>query len=572
MRDIYRSLLTALAVILALWLVLGFWPLSVASRVFLSLVVILAGGGMLWRQWHVARAHRDWLDMPVDTALPPEGFQGAVVLVVGDSDPLFSPEATYRETRQGWYLRVKDAGQLPLLAQHLVNIRPTLVSQVSVLLAIIPEQHVSADQLIQSLRGWHRGVVQCRTWLSGLPPVWTVCWVSASGMTDSPLWFITTDSRPRGAVYQHGQGTVPLSDWLAERGAGGRFTRLSQVLWLATVTDWFSSVVESLLVKRQGELPPLIPFAQGICLVSVNGGAGNLWQHHLTGLTALPPSVTTTPNELPLPELLLSELPRRRGISRRMQFWRMAGVLGGLFLILAMLASFVNNQRLIRSVGDHLALYHRLTGHPMVSKLQAQDRLRADARLLDDWARRGEPMRYRLGLYQGLRLVPSVEAAINDWSPPPSPPPVIRKVMQGPQTIRLDSMSLFDTGKWQLKSDSTKVLINALVGIKAKPGWLIVVSGHTDNTGDDASNQTLSLKRAESVRNWMQITGDVPESCFAVQGYGEGRPVATNDTPAGRTLNRRVEISLVPQADACQVKGESASPAQGDVLTQKMEK
>lgn len=133
-------------------------------------------------------------------------------------------------------------------------------------------------------------------------------------------------------------------------------------------------------------------------------------------------------------------------------------------------------------------------------------------------------------------------------------------------------MSLFDSGKSALKEGSTKILVNMLVGIKAKPGWLIVVSGHTDNTGDDASNQTLSLKRAESVRDWMQITGDVPESCFAVQGYGESRPVATNDTSAGRTLNRRVEISLVPQADACQVKGEPASPAQGDVLTQKMEK
>jgi outer membrane protein OmpA-like peptidoglycan-associated protein len=57
-----------------------------------------------------------------------------------------------------------------------------------------------------------------------------------------------------------------------------------------------------------------------------------------------------------------------------------------------------------------------------------------------------------------------------------------------------------------------------------------VVAGHTDSTGDDKSNQILSLKRAESVRDWMRDTGDVPESCFAVQGYGESRPVAPNDT------------------------------------------
>ena len=76
-----------------------------------------------------------------------------------------------------------------------------------------------------------------------------------------------------------------------------------------------------------------------------------------------------------------------------------------------------------------------------------------------------------------------------------------------------------------------------------------------NNTGSQRLNQTLSQKRAESVRNWMRDTGDVPESCFAVQGYGESRPVATNDTVEGRALNRRVEISLVPQADACQIPG-----------------
>ncbi|TXT98104.1 OmpA family protein, partial [Enterobacter hormaechei] len=123
---------------------------------------------------------------------------------------------------------------------------------------------------------------------------------------------------------------------------------------------------------------------------------------------------------------------------------------------------------------------------------------------------------------------------------------------------------LFDTGKWALKPASTKLLVNSLVGIKARPGWLIVVAGHTDSTGDDQSNQVLSLKRAESVRNWMRDTGDVPDSCFAVQGYGESRPVATNDTAEGRALNRRVEISLVPQASACQAPGTTHASSQND--------
>ena len=109
----------------------------------------------------------------------------------------------------------------------------------------------------------------------------------------------------------------------------------------------------------------------------------------------------------------------------------------------------------------------------------------------------------------------------------------------------------FATGV-RLKDGSTKVLVDALVNIRAKPGWLILVAGYIDATGDEKSNQQLSLRRAEAVRNWMLQTSDIPATCFAVQGLGESQPAATNDTPQGRAVNRRVEISLVPRSDACQ--------------------
>lgn len=177
-------------------------------------------------------------------------------------------------------------------------------------------------------------------------------------------------------------------------------------------------------------------------------------------------------------------------------------------------------------------------------------------------------MRYRLGLYQGLRLVPVIEAVMDDLAPPSFSSPVIQKIVPGQKIIRLDSMSLFDSGKSVLKAGATKMLVNSLVGVRAKPGWLIVVAGHTDNTGNAQLNQTLFQKRAEAVRVWMHETGDVPESCFAVQGYGESRPVATNDTPEGRALNRRVEISLVPQANACQIPGHTLASSQDDGASQ----
>lgn len=117
--------------------------------------------------------------------------------------------------------------------------------------------------------------------------------------------------------------------------------------------------------------------------------------------------------------------------------------------------------------------------------------------------------------------------------------------------IQLDSLNLFDPGSDELKPGSTKLLVNALVGIKAQPGWLIVISGHADARGDAAKNLDLSRARASAVRDWMQRMGDIPDSCFAVQGVAASQPVSSNDTVNGRAENRRVDIRLVPQGDAC---------------------
>lgn len=95
------------------------------------------------------------------------------------------------------------------------------------------------------------------------------------------------------------------------------------------------------------------------------------------------------------------------------------------------------------------------------------------------------------------------------------------------------------------------LLISALVDIKAQPGWLIVVAGHSDATGNPEQNLQLSRARAAAVRNWMQSSGDFPDSCFAVQGFGASQPIADNQTEAGRAANRRVDISLVPVVGAC---------------------
>jgi outer membrane protein OmpA-like peptidoglycan-associated protein len=79
------------------------------------------------------------------------------------------------------------------------------------------------------------------------------------------------------------------------------------------------------------------------------------------------------------------------------------------------------------------------------------------------------------------------------------------------------------------------------------PQTLILVEGHTDSLGSEAYNQQLSERRATNVKNLLVQRG-VQVDRINILGYGESRPVATNDTPEGRQLNRRVEIRINPNA------------------------
>ncbi|GAB5507250.1 MAG: OmpA family protein [Rhizobiaceae bacterium] len=88
--------------------------------------------------------------------------------------------------------------------------------------------------------------------------------------------------------------------------------------------------------------------------------------------------------------------------------------------------------------------------------------------------------------------------------------------------------------------------LNAVAVVLAKFNRTLVdVYGHTDSTGDEGYNIDLSQRRALSVATYLNAQG-IDSRRFFIQGYGESRPVATNATPEGRALNRRVEIQLTP--------------------------
>lgn len=108
--------------------------------------------------------------------------------------------------------------------------------------------------------------------------------------------------------------------------------------------------------------------------------------------------------------------------------------------------------------------------------------------------------------------------------------------------ITIDSRLLFEPDSYELQS--RRGMLKDLAHILQKYDYTnAVIEGHTDNVGEDVYNQSLSEQRAHEIENFL-IGKGVSDSRMKTIGYGERQPIASNETDAGRQLNRRVEIAL----------------------------
>lgn len=113
------------------------------------------------------------------------------------------------------------------------------------------------------------------------------------------------------------------------------------------------------------------------------------------------------------------------------------------------------------------------------------------------------------------------------------------------QALNFDVIN-FASGSAAIPPESTDFLNKAAAAIRSAPaGTVIEVAGHTDNTGDPASNLQLSQQRAAAVRDYLISQGVAPTSLVA-KGYGDTRPVGSNDTDEGKFRNRRIEFTVAP--------------------------
>jgi outer membrane protein OmpA-like peptidoglycan-associated protein len=119
----------------------------------------------------------------------------------------------------------------------------------------------------------------------------------------------------------------------------------------------------------------------------------------------------------------------------------------------------------------------------------------------------------------------------------------VSRPSEGEIEVRLTNDILFDVDSTSLRSASRETLRALASNFSQYPDNIISVEGHTDSTGTDSHNQSLSEGRASSVRNYLVDQG-VASSKISARGYGEMQPKASNDSPEGRQLNRRVEIHI----------------------------
>ncbi len=111
--------------------------------------------------------------------------------------------------------------------------------------------------------------------------------------------------------------------------------------------------------------------------------------------------------------------------------------------------------------------------------------------------------------------------------------------------LNMPSQVTFDVDSSAVKPEFRNTLNDVASTLVQYESTYIDVYGHTDSTGSDAYNQSLSERRAQSVSSYLSSRG-VQSARLATRGFGESQPVASNTTEEGRAQNRRVEIRIVP--------------------------
>lgn len=197
-------------------------------------------------------------------------------------------------------------------------------------------------------------------------------------------------------------------------------------------------------------------------------------------------------------------------------------------------------------------VFDKKTGKPFAANVPLQVILNdsIEANIIID----GESRNFKLSLPLGTNYVinakaegyyPMIETV--DLSQEDQNVKVLKDLYLAPievgQSIRLNNI-FFETAKADLKTESYPELDRVVIFLQENPKMKIEIAGHTDNVGGAASNKKLSALRAKAVANYAILKG-VDEDRITFKGYGSTKPEADNATEMGRSLNRRVEFTIL---------------------------
>ncbi|WP_235210644.1 OmpA family protein [Caballeronia sordidicola] len=564
----YRTLFGWIALLAIVWLVLcspwsSGWNIGagVAVMICTAVAMVIATRRALTRTEATQPVLRK-IDGAL-SALPADIKRNTpIVLVASTTETLmahaFGNEAV-RVTDTAIWVRASDPAKLAHLADSLKRWRE---GQGPDAVALLVDADAANDQaaLTGVLRRWRAAVGEASRAVGYPMPVCLAVYANERRPTsDECPWFGVSGSSDIELATLPEAIATRLAAYAGMAIPEEREARARRAARLDAAAQWTSAVVLPVLIDEQRGTRAVHVCAVGLMAVSSYPAHDSLLAKYVSGITALtlPVNVSATASEnidnvarYPLPESLM------RGIAAQQIHRPLSRALAHGFLALVAVfcaaagASAWQNRNLVERVNNDMARYRAIPESMDAARVDALSAIKRDRDQLSRYASDGVPPRLSLGFYRAAPLLPVATALIAGYQPPAPPPSM----------IELNSLSLFNSGSAVLNPGSNRVLVGALELIKEHASKRVLIAGHTDSVGDPRSNQSLSEARAGSVRDWLADASGISPTRFAIQGYGDTRPKASNETEAGRAANRRVEITLVPD---CRDDRKNGAPPEG---------
>ncbi|VVE16969.1 flagellar motor protein MotB [Pandoraea cepalis] len=533
--------LAAALALAVLWVVS---PIATDVATMVSIVIVAVAILVLWLGAEAGPAEAEEGFAAVRLALGEMSARQRMrmpwVLVTGDGlSAIFeragADDLVHLEAGAIW-LRVDTPGDLPGLALAVKHWRKGLPPD-GVMICVSPGSHARTESLAQTLRTIRQAAAEAARRIDAALPGYVAVYqrLTHAAPEGEPEWFGVASGRApvESSQWEH---VVSAAEQVAQR-AGGGAPRIARAAGMASIVPWTHRTVLTELVNADLPWAPLT--VHGVAWIDCGPATDGrrAWEEAVAAhIRVQPAGAPASPRPWPMPHPFIAAMRRRPHMSTLTRTCVHLVTLFACAGAFAFWAAGKHNETLLGAVQDHLARYARVAPGHDLAKREALQRLVEDRDQLDRHARLGVPLRFSFGMYRGAHLMDPLHQAIASYVPPPPLPSV----------ITLDSMSLFDSGKATLKPGSTKRMVDAVEMIKSHARKRVLVAGYTDNTGSPAFNLRLSTARAEAVRDWLVEASGLAATQFAVQGYGDTRPIAGNDTDVGRANNRRVEITLVP--------------------------